>query len=76
MSQQSEKLEQARRLYRKCDPSGRGYLTRDDLQRLKSILPLNEEQLDAVFFSLDQDGDERLTFDEFYEGLGESNTLI
>ncbi|VDN09120.1 unnamed protein product [Dibothriocephalus latus] len=61
---------QARQLYKLCDPENRGFLTREDLARLCEVLPFTEEQLDAVFTSLDQDGDEHLTYEEFLDGLG------
>lgn len=70
MADTNIKLEQARLLYGKCDRTGKGYLTREDMHRLKPSLPLTAEQLDAVFDSLDQDEDERLTFEEFFEGIG------
>lgn len=63
--------EKAHELFGICDREEKGFITKRDMQRLQSELPLNPEQLEAVFDSLDEDGNGYLTLEEFTEGFGE-----
>lgn len=59
-----------RELFFLCDPEGKGYITKADLERVAGDLNLNYEQLDFIFDKLDIDKNGRLTLDEFVEGFG------
>ncbi|KAK3729470.1 hypothetical protein QZH41_019787, partial [Actinostola sp. cb2023] len=59
-----------RELFYLCDTDRKGYITKPDLQRVSYDLNLNFDQLDLIFDKLDQDGNGRLTLDEFAEGFG------
>ncbi|KXJ16039.1 Ras and EF-hand domain-containing protein-like [Exaiptasia diaphana] len=59
-----------RELFYLCDTDRKGYITKTDLQRVSYDLNLNFDQLDLIFDKLDQDGNGRLTLDEFAEGFG------
>ena len=59
-----------RELFFLCDPEGKGYITKADLERVSGDLNLNYEQLDFIFDKLDIDKNGRLILDEFVEGFG------
>ena len=60
-------------LFRECDISSKGYLTRGDLDHLNTELHFNAETLDQVFQSLSkpsQNGDYIISVDRFIAGFG------
>jgi Ca2+-binding EF-hand superfamily protein len=59
-----------RELFYLCDTDRKGYITKIDLQRVAIDLNLNFDQLDLIFDKLDQDGNGKLTLDEFADGFG------
>lgn len=54
-----------------CDSENKGFITRRDMQRLSSELPLSAEELENVFDTLDSDANGFLTLDEFSSGFSE-----
>lgn len=63
-------IEKAHELFKVCDVEEKGFITKRDMQRLQSELPLSPEQLEHVFDSLDEDGNGYLTLEEFTDGFG------
>ena len=63
-------LEKAHDLFALCDREQKGFINKRDMQRLQTELPLSDDQLEAVFDSLDDDGNGYLTLEEFTDGFG------
>lgn len=63
-------IEKAHELFKVCDVEEKGFITKRDMQRLQSELPLTPDQLEHVFDSLDDDKNEYLTLKEFTDGFG------
>ncbi|KAF1667090.1 EF-hand calcium-binding domain-containing protein 4B, partial [Aptenodytes patagonicus] len=64
-------LGKAHEFFRICDLEGKGFITRQDMQRLHPELPLSLEELEKVFVTLDADGNGSLTLKEFTTGFSE-----
>ncbi|KAM6287787.1 EF-hand calcium-binding domain-containing protein 4B isoform 2-T3 [Spheniscus humboldti] len=64
-------LGKAHEFFRICDLEGKGFITRQDMQRLHPELPLSLEELEKVFVTLDADGNGSLTPKEFTTGFGQ-----
>jgi len=62
--------EKAAAIFQLCDLERKGFLTKDDMTRLETELPLTAEQLEQVFHSLDCNGNGFLTESEFASGFG------
>jgi len=62
--------EKAAAIFQLCDRENKGFLTKGDMLRLETELPLTAEQLEEVFDSLDGDGNGFLTKFEFASGFG------
>ncbi|KAH9504970.1 EF-hand calcium-binding domain-containing protein 4A [Bulinus truncatus] len=58
-------------LFRLCDKEEKGFITKTDMQRLRSELPVSPDQLEVVFDSLDNDGNGYLTLEEFTDGFSQ-----
>lgn len=65
--------EKAAEIFQLCDHDGKGLLTKSDMRRLATELPLSAEQLEDVFDSLDVAGNGFLTSVEFANGFGEQS---
>ncbi|NXW09848.1 EFC4B protein, partial [Fregetta grallaria] len=64
-------LGKAHEFFQICDLEGKGFITRQDMQRLHPELPLSLEELEKVFVTLDADGNGSLTPKEFTAGFSE-----
>ncbi|NXF54737.1 EFC4B protein, partial [Oceanites oceanicus] len=64
-------LGKAHDFFQICDLEGKGFITRQDMQRLHPELPLSLEELEKVFVTLDADGNGSLTLKEFTAGFSE-----
>ncbi|XP_038623908.1 EF-hand calcium-binding domain-containing protein 4B [Tachyglossus aculeatus] len=62
-------LTKAQEFFQACDPEGKGFIARRDMQRLHSELPLSLRDLEDVFDALDTDGNGLLTPAEFTSGF-------
>lgn len=67
---QAMMVQKACELFAVCDVENNGYITKKEMQRLQKELPLNPEQLENVFDSLDDDQNGQLTLEEFTAGFG------
>uniref|UniRef100_A0A665TUY6 Calcium release activated channel regulator 2A n=1 Tax=Echeneis naucrates TaxID=173247 RepID=A0A665TUY6_ECHNA len=66
---QSTILEKTHEFFQMCDTENKGFITRRDMQRLNSELPLSAEELENVFDTLDSDRNGYLTLNEFSSGF-------
>ncbi|XP_054633214.1 EF-hand calcium-binding domain-containing protein 4B isoform X2 [Dunckerocampus dactyliophorus] len=64
-------LEKTHEFFQVCDIEKKGFITRWDMQRLYGELPLNADELEKVFDTLDSDSNGYLTLDEFSTGFSE-----
>ncbi|KAF1387121.1 hypothetical protein PFLUV_G00101970 [Perca fluviatilis] len=62
-------VEKTHEFFQMCDMENKGFITRRDMQRLNTELPLSAEELENVFDTLDSDGNEYLTLEEFSSGF-------
>ncbi|XP_013910442.1 PREDICTED: EF-hand calcium-binding domain-containing protein 4B-like, partial [Thamnophis sirtalis] len=68
---QSDVFAKAHEFFRICDVEGKGFIARQDMQRLHGELPLAPEELEKVFNTLDADGNGSLTLEEFTTGFSQ-----
>ncbi|TGZ37455.1 hypothetical protein CRM22_011334 [Opisthorchis felineus] len=71
MESDSSVIGEARILFSLCDPDERGFITRQDFDRVKEHLPLEDDQLDAIFDVLDENNEGCLTSEVFLKGFGQ-----
>ncbi|KAM6309833.1 EF-hand calcium-binding domain-containing protein 4B [Podargus strigoides] len=64
-------LGKAQEFFQICDREGKGFITRQDMQRLHPELPLSLEELEKVFVTLDADGNGSLSPKEFTTGFSQ-----
>ncbi|XP_075756704.1 EF-hand calcium-binding domain-containing protein 4B isoform X2 [Pelodiscus sinensis] len=69
--QQLAMLGKTHEFFQICDVEGKGFIARQDMQRLQGELPLSLEELEKVFDTLDADGNGSLTPEEFTTGLSQ-----
>lgn len=63
-------VNKALELFTLCDKEDKGFINKRDMQKLQGELPLEPEQLEMVFDSLDVDHNGYLTLEEFTDGFG------
>ncbi|XP_042234265.1 EF-hand calcium-binding domain-containing protein 4B-like [Homarus americanus] len=63
-------------LFTLCDRECKGFVTKRDLQRLWGELPLDPDEFERVFDSLDQDHNGFLSLEEFTDGFGSHLGLV
>ncbi|XP_077372690.1 EF-hand calcium-binding domain-containing protein 4B [Festucalex cinctus] len=63
--------EKTHEFFQVCDIEKKGFITQRDMQRLLGELPLNADELEKVFDTLDSDSNGFLTLDEFSTGFSE-----
>ncbi|XP_050713753.1 mucin-12-like isoform X2 [Eriocheir sinensis] len=66
----------AAELFTVCDRECKGFITKRDLQHLWGELPLDPDELEAVFDSLDKDHNGFLSLQEFTNGFGSHLGLV
>uniref|UniRef100_G1KIV5 Calcium release activated channel regulator 2A n=1 Tax=Anolis carolinensis TaxID=28377 RepID=G1KIV5_ANOCA len=71
MDGELDMLGKAHEFFQICDIEHKGFIYRNEMQRLRGELPLSPEELEKVFDSLDADGNGSLTPEEFTTGLSE-----
>lgn len=63
-------ITKTKELFYMCDPLNKGYVTKDELYRLKDELGLEDHEVENAFDQLDADNDKYLTIEEFTKGFG------
>nr|XP_060632141.1 EF-hand calcium-binding domain-containing protein 4B [Anolis sagrei ordinatus] len=71
MDGELDMLGKAHEFFQICDIEHKGFIYRNEMQRLRGELPLSPEELEKVFDSLDADGNGSLTPEEFTTGLNQ-----